>query len=81
MQKLIILDINDFYLTSIHSLPLTFPANGIKFSLEGPSYSQSVPEMNVADPPLCPGTHTIDPGLEDLCVLASLPSDGSGVST
>lgn len=69
MQKLIVLDINDFYLTSIHSLPLTFPANGIEFPFEGLSYSQSVPEMNVADPPLCPGIHTIDP-VRQICVFS-----------
>lgn len=80
MQKLTALDINDFYLTSIHSLPLTFLLTVSNVPLRD-CLSVSVPEVGVAEPPLHPRTHTFDPGLANLHVLSSWPSHASEVST
>lgn len=79
MQKLTVLDINDFYLTSIHSLPLTFLLT-VSDVLLRDCLSVSVPEVGVAEPPLQPQTHTLDPGLANLHVVSSWPSDASEVS-
>lgn len=56
--KLASLDVGDFYLTSIHSLPLTLSAKCIQFPFERPHLSQSAPEVGVADlPSPPPGPH------------------------
>lgn len=83
MQKPTVLDINDFYLTSIHSLPLPFLLTISNVPLRD-CLSVSVPEVGVAEPPLHaphPRTHTRDPSLANLHVLSSWPSDASEVST
>lgn len=80
MQKLTVLDINDFYLASIHSLPLTFLLTVSNVPLRD-YLSVSVPEMGVAEPPLHPQTHTLDPGLANLHVVSSWLSDALEVST